>query len=197
LDDNKLLTLPSGERLGIPSNMRILLEVDSLAHATPATVSRCGMVWFSDDNVTPEMSLDHLLGMLAKEDFVGDRSSDQEIPAAQTLFLSSVRPMLLSERTSSLAIDALEFALGETHVMVPSRDQLLHTLHALLGQGIKLAIEYDENHPDFPMTGEHIEKFSKRWLLHSLMWSFCGSASWDVRRKFSDMLRTRRSHPWR
>jgi dynein heavy chain 1 len=146
------------------------------------------MVWFSDDNVTPEMSLDHLLGMLAKEDFVGDRSSDQEIPAAQTLFLSSIRPMLLSDRTSSLAIDALEFALGETHVMVPSRDQLLHTLHALLGQGIKLAIEYDENHPDFPMTGEHIEKFSKRWLLHALMWSFCGSASWDVRRKFSDML---------
>jgi dynein heavy chain 1 len=168
--------------------MRIILEVDSLAHATPATVSRCGMVWFSDDNITAEMSLDHLLGMLAKEDFVGDRTSDQEVPAAQTLFLSGIRPMLLSERTSSLAIDALEFALGETHVMEPSRDRLLHTLRALLGQGIKQAIEYDENHPDFPMTREHIEKFSKRWLLHSLMWSFCGSASWDVRRKFSDML---------
>ena len=27
LDDNKILTLPSGERLGIPSNIRIILEV--------------------------------------------------------------------------------------------------------------------------------------------------------------------------
>jgi dynein heavy chain 1, cytosolic len=72
--------------------------------------------------------------------------------------------------------------------MEPTRDRLLHTFRAVLVQGILLAIEYDENHPDFPMTGEHMEKFAKRWLLHSLMWSFCGSASWDVRKKFSDML---------
>jgi hypothetical protein len=45
LDDNKMLTLPSGERLGIPPNIRIILEVDSLEYATPATVSRCGMVF--------------------------------------------------------------------------------------------------------------------------------------------------------
>ena len=44
LDDNKMLTLPSGERLSIPNNIRIILEVDSLNFATPATVSRCGMV---------------------------------------------------------------------------------------------------------------------------------------------------------
>jgi dynein heavy chain 1 len=35
LDDNKLLTLPSGERLSIPDNVRILLEVDSLEQAHP------------------------------------------------------------------------------------------------------------------------------------------------------------------
>ena len=47
LDDNKLLTLPSGERLAIPSNVRILFETETLRYATLATVSRCGMVWFS------------------------------------------------------------------------------------------------------------------------------------------------------
>lgn len=47
LDDNKLLTLPSGERLQIPPNVRIMFEVETLKHATQATVSRCGMVWFS------------------------------------------------------------------------------------------------------------------------------------------------------
>ncbi|CAM9106263.1 unnamed protein product [Ectocarpus fasciculatus] len=47
LDDNKILTLPSGERLEVPDNVRIMLEVDSLQYATLATVSRCGMVWFS------------------------------------------------------------------------------------------------------------------------------------------------------
>ncbi len=55
LDDNKLLTLPNGERLAIPPNVRILFEVEHLNYATLATVSRAGMVWFSDrvlDNFT-------------------------------------------------------------------------------------------------------------------------------------------------
>jgi dynein heavy chain 1 len=188
LDDNKLLTLPSGERLSIPSNVRIILEVDSLAHATPATVSRCGMVWFSEDNITAEMALHHLIKKLEKEDVVGDGSGKTDVPTAQKLFLENIKPFFLSERTSSLVMDALDFALNENHIMDPSRDRLLHALHALLVQGISLAIEYDENHPDFPMSGEHMERFSKRWLLHALQWSFCGSSSWDVRSKFSELL---------
>lgn len=182
-----MLTLPSGERLSIPSNVRIILEVDSLAHATPATVSRCGMVWFSDDSITAEMTLQHLVGSLEKEDLVGDRSAEEEVPPAQSLFIKIIKPLVVSERTSSLVMDALEFALAETHVMEPSRERLLHTFRALLLQGITLAIEYDENH-DFAISGEHMERFAKRWLLHSLIWSFCGSSSWDIRKKFSDML---------
>jgi dynein heavy chain 1, cytosolic len=38
------------------------------------------------------------------------------------------------------------------------------------------------------MSGEYMEKFAKRWLLHSLMWSFSGSASWGIRKKFGDVL---------
>lgn len=52
LDDNKLLTLPNGERISIPSNVKIMFEVESLKYATLATVSRCGMVWFSNDVLT-------------------------------------------------------------------------------------------------------------------------------------------------
>ena len=188
LDDNKMLTLPSGERLSVPDNVRIILEVDSLNYATPATVSRCGMVWFSEDTVTSEMSLDHLMQRLGKEDLTGDRGGDQEIPAAQIHFLNAIRPLVISERTSSLVIDALDFAMSEEHVMEATRERLLRTFKALLAQGIGLAIAYDENHPDFPMTGEHMEKFATRWLLHSLMWSFAGSASWEVRKKFGAML---------
>ena len=72
--------------------------------------------------------------------------------------------------------------------MPPSRDRLLSTLKALLIKGIQQAIDYDENHPDFPMTGDHMEKYAKKWLLHSLLWSLCGSASWSVRQKFGDFL---------
>lgn len=37
LDDNKILTLPNGERLTFPTNVRILFEVEQLDMATPAT----------------------------------------------------------------------------------------------------------------------------------------------------------------
>jgi len=188
LDDNKLLTLPSGERLPIPNNVRIILEVDSLAHATPATVSPCGMVWFSDDCITAEMALEHLLGTLAKQDLVGEGLAEGEVPAAQTLFLNTIKPFVTSARTTSLVIDALDFALKESYIMETSRVQLLLNLCALMVQGFTLAIEYDENHPDFPMSGDHMEKFAKRWMLHSLLWGFCRSALWEVRRRFSEML---------
>ena len=46
LDDNRLLTLPNGERLSLPPNVRIMFEVQDLKYATLATVSRCGMVRF-------------------------------------------------------------------------------------------------------------------------------------------------------
>ncbi|KAJ2806040.1 dynein heavy chain, partial [Coemansia guatemalensis] len=67
LDDNRLLTLPNGERLALPPNVRVLFEVETLRYATPATVSRCGMVWFSDDTVTAEMAMQHYLNRLRAE----------------------------------------------------------------------------------------------------------------------------------
>ena len=61
LDDNKLLTLPNGERIQIPSNVRLLFEVETLKHATLATVSRCGMVWFSEEVITLNMIFNNYL----------------------------------------------------------------------------------------------------------------------------------------
>eukprot|EP00767_Chilomastix_cuspidata_P001620 gnl/Chilomastix_cuspidata/1746.p1 GENE.gnl/Chilomastix_cuspidata/1746~~gnl/Chilomastix_cuspidata/1746.p1 ORF type:complete len:4985 (-),score=1600.97 gnl/Chilomastix_cuspidata/1746:1376-14452(-) len=57
LDDNRTLTLPSGERLPLPENVRLIFEVLDLKHATLATVSRCGMVWFSHDTLPTDISL--------------------------------------------------------------------------------------------------------------------------------------------
>jgi len=42
----------------------VLFEVSSLRYATPATVSRCGMVWFGERVVTTAMILSRYIAML-------------------------------------------------------------------------------------------------------------------------------------
>ncbi|KAL0028415.1 hypothetical protein WJX77_005025 [Trebouxia sp. C0004] len=52
LDDNCTLCLPNGERLKLnPVSMRMLFEVADLSVASPATVSRCGMVYVPPDHL--------------------------------------------------------------------------------------------------------------------------------------------------
>ncbi|EYC14495.1 hypothetical protein Y032_0040g239 [Ancylostoma ceylanicum] len=52
LDDNRLLTMPSGERIQFGSNVNFLFETDSLQFASPATVSRMGMIFISEEDMS-------------------------------------------------------------------------------------------------------------------------------------------------
>jgi dynein heavy chain 2 len=50
LDDNRLLTMPSGERIQFGPNVNFLFETNDLSCASPATVSRMGMIFLSDED---------------------------------------------------------------------------------------------------------------------------------------------------
>ena len=45
LDDNRLLTMPSGERIQFGPNVNFIFETHDLKFASPATVSRMGMIF--------------------------------------------------------------------------------------------------------------------------------------------------------
>ncbi|PKU41804.1 cytoplasmic dynein 2 heavy chain 1 [Limosa lapponica baueri] len=50
LDDNRLLTMPSGERIQFGSNVNFIFETHDLSCASPATISRMGMIFLSDED---------------------------------------------------------------------------------------------------------------------------------------------------
>ncbi|CAM9933944.1 unnamed protein product, partial [Phaeothamnion confervicola] len=51
MDDNRILTLPNGERIRLQPHCSMICETSDLQYASPATISRCGMVWVDPKNL--------------------------------------------------------------------------------------------------------------------------------------------------
>lgn len=51
MDDNRILTLANGDRIRLLKHCAMLFEVFDLQYASPATISRCGMVFVDPKNL--------------------------------------------------------------------------------------------------------------------------------------------------
>lgn len=57
MDDNKVLTLVSNYRIPLTPSMRLVFEIANLKNATPATVTRAGVLFINETDIgwAPEM----------------------------------------------------------------------------------------------------------------------------------------------
>ena len=192
LDDNKLLTLPNGERLSLPANVRIMFEVETLKYATLATVSRCGMVWFSDDTVTPGMVVEKYLRSLRSTTFedLDEDTTTAGIASAQILLLQEQTADLLEHYfdTDHFIENALQKARELNHIMDFTTTRALNTLFSLLSKACRSMIEYNLQHDDFPLDQEQVESFVSKKMLLAVIWALTGDCPLLQRKEFGDYI---------
>ncbi|KAL7679175.1 putative AAA+ ATPase domain, dynein heavy chain region D6 P-loop domain-containing protein [Plasmopara halstedii] len=96
MDDNKVLTLVSNERIPLTPSMRLIFEISSLVNATPATVSRAGIIYVDKG---------HIGWYPAVESWLQRRESSAEKLILPSLFKKYVDKMFLAlEETKAESI---------------------------------------------------------------------------------------------
>ncbi|KAH8363782.1 hypothetical protein KR200_006735, partial [Drosophila serrata] len=110
LDDNKMLCLANSERIKLTAWIHMLFEVQDLLQASPATVSRCGMVYVDPGD----------LGWLPLVDTWREVDMEHQLPAP------------LAEFLYQLFVEYFDKALNI------ERKRPLYTIHQVLGSKVTL-----------------------------------------------------------
>lgn len=161
LDDNRILTLANGERLELPPEVRLVFEVDSLRYATPATISRCGMIWFDAGVVLVQSRWHHLVGLLRTRPINEDIGIARQLEAAAAL--SEIVP-------DSLWDSVIKIAAAASHTMPFSVARAFSGFQALLQGYIVRLMEFEAEHGAIVDVKEYIAKA----VVLLLLWSFAG-----------------------
>jgi len=88
MDDNKVLTLVSNERIPLTPAMRMMFEISNLKYATPATVSRAGILFISERDIGWKPFVDTWIQCRGE---VGDKEKDKEKVILNNLFNKYVK----------------------------------------------------------------------------------------------------------
>jgi dynein heavy chain 1 len=178
-----------------------MFEVEHLNYATLATVSRCGMIWFSGDTTDSCMLYRNYLDTLsvvpvnAEEDDQLDSirvgpavPSEPRHISTQRSIASILEPFFTRD---GLVETSLEFAETLEHIMDFTRMRALNTLFSLLNKTVRNVVEYNIRHPDFSLSAEKVEQYVTKRLLLSIIWAFSGDAKLELRSQMGAYLSSR------
>ncbi|KAI9101992.1 dynein heavy chain and region D6 of dynein motor-domain-containing protein [Phlyctochytrium arcticum] len=161
LDDNKVLTLINGERIALVEQVSLLFEVDDLSTASPATVSRAGMIYldYKDLSWRPYV-----------ESWLQRTTQRQSIDILRRLIDKYV-PQTLEFRRNC-----------EEIVPVPE----ISAIRSLCEYFDALATA--ENGVD-PEDTDSYGRMIELWFLFSVIWALGGSLTDESRKRFDMFLR--------
>nr|AML30858.1 axonemal inner arm dynein heavy chain 2 [Marsilea vestita] len=178
LDDNKKLCLMSGEIVQMTGSMNLIFEVQDLAVASPATVSRCGMVYTEPGQIG---WVPHKASWMAKLPvrFPG--------VAEQAGIIEALLDWLVEP--------CLQFVKKYCKELVPTSS--INLVQSLLNMFESLLDEFRPPNPEVKSTDDSVVvptgKDLETWLhclfAMSLVWSIGGVIDADSRQKFDGFFR--------
>ncbi|XP_011504753.1 PREDICTED: dynein heavy chain 5, axonemal [Ceratosolen solmsi marchali] len=174
LDDNKTLTLANGDRLPMSPTCKIIFEPHNIDNASPATVSRNGMVYMSSSGLDWEPVVTAWLKT---------KTSLQKDVLEQCFRESFAQVYSWSTQTLTLAISVLQCNVVR---------QMLCLLEGLIPPEISVEEEETELNDDTvrikPMT--ITEEYLRRLYVFALIWGIGALLESDDRLKYDQYLRS-------
>ncbi|CAH0554837.1 unnamed protein product [Brassicogethes aeneus] len=169
MDDNKLLTLINSDRITMPEQVSLLFEVEDLAVASPATVSRCGMVYndYKDYGWQPYVK-SWLKSQIPKGPMF-------------TKIMQEFFDYYLSNILEFKRLHCEEIVACPEINVVSSLCKLLHIF------GTK---QYGLN----PADEERYPDVAKAWFIFCLIWSVCCTTNEDGRKKLDNYIREKEAY---
>ncbi|XP_037663928.1 dynein heavy chain 2, axonemal isoform X4 [Choloepus didactylus] len=161
MDDNKVLTLINGERIAMPEQVSLLFEVENLSVASPATVSRCGMVY--TDYVD--------LGWKPYVQSWLDKRPKVEVEPLQRMFEKFIHKMLAFKKDNCSEL-----------VPLPEYSGIISLCK------LYSALATPENGVN-PADGENYVTMVEMTFVFSMIWSVCASVDEEGRKKIDSYLR--------
>ena len=182
-----------------------MFEVQDLRHATLATVSRTGMVWFNQETVTSAMLLQYYLNRIRQESVFNAvnqddpnsketavQSSDENktnILQTQNHLADLLEPYFSQE--NGLILDTLDYAGDkQVHIMdfLPAR--CLLTLFSMLNHVLRTVVKRQLFSADrtTPLSEKQIEQYLVKSLIISMIWSFSGDSKLKYRQQLGEFI---------
>ncbi|KAI9197259.1 dynein heavy chain and region D6 of dynein motor-domain-containing protein [Polychytrium aggregatum] len=161
LDDNKVLTLINGERIALPEQVALVFEVEDLSTASPATVSRAGMIYLDYQDLGWQPYI---------ESWLRGRSEQQSVETLRRLI-------------DKFMNQAMEFC-KTCQALVPVPEYGAIKSFCNLFDAVAIA----ENGVD-PDDQDTYPRMIELWFLFSIIWSLGGYLTAESRKRFDMFLR--------